>query len=87
MLQSIGSTRRTQQQLEIQVENMGAHLNAYTSRELTVYYAKCFKQDLPTAVEILSDLIQNPVLQERAINNERGVILRESEVSGITKLM
>lgn len=29
-----------------QVENMGAHLNAYTSREQTVYYAKCFKKDL-----------------------------------------
>jgi len=74
-----GSTQRTQRQLEIQVENMGAHLNAYTSRELTCYYAKCFKQDLPTAVNILSDLIQNPILEQRAINNERGVILRESE--------
>ena len=27
---------------------MGAHLNAYTSREQTVFYAKCFKKDLPT---------------------------------------
>ena len=26
---------------------MGAHLNAYTSREQTVYYAKCFTSDLP----------------------------------------
>jgi len=31
----------------LQVENMGAHLNAYTSREQTVFYAKCFKKDLP----------------------------------------
>ncbi len=32
--------------LELEVENMGAHLNAYTSREQTVYYAKCFSKDL-----------------------------------------
>ena len=33
-------------QLELEVENMGAHLNAYTSREQTVYYAKSFSSDL-----------------------------------------
>ena len=32
--------------LELEVENMGAHLNAYTSREQTVYYAKVFSKDL-----------------------------------------
>jgi len=35
---------------------MGAHLNAYTSREQTVYYAKAFSSDLEKAVEILSGL-------------------------------
>ena len=34
-------------ELELEVENMGAHLNAYTSREQTVYYAKVFSKDLP----------------------------------------
>lgn len=38
--------KRTQTALELEVENMGAHLNAYTSREQTVYYAKCFSKDL-----------------------------------------
>uniref|UniRef100_A0A0M3HGR3 Peptidase_M16 domain-containing protein n=1 Tax=Ascaris lumbricoides TaxID=6252 RepID=A0A0M3HGR3_ASCLU len=41
-----GTLTRSQTQLEMEVENMGAHLNAYTSREQTVYYAKCFSQDL-----------------------------------------
>ena len=41
-----GTKRRSQQQLELEVENMGAHLNAYTSREQTVYYAKSFTSDL-----------------------------------------
>ena len=43
-----GTARRTQTQLELEVENMGAHLNAYTSREQTVYYAKSFSKDLAT---------------------------------------
>lgn len=42
-----GTSRRTQTQLELEVENMGAHLNAYTSRELTAYYAKSLSQDVP----------------------------------------
>lgn len=42
-----GTPRRTQSQLELEVENMGAHLNAYTSRELTAYYAKSLTRDIP----------------------------------------
>ena len=41
-----GTKKRSQTDLELEVENMGAHLNAYTSREQTVYYAKCFSKDL-----------------------------------------
>lgn len=58
---------------------MGAHLNAYTSREQTVFYAKCLAEDVPKAVEILSDIIQNSKLGESEIERERGVILREMQ--------
>lgn len=74
-----GTKNRTQKQLEIEIENMGAHLNAYTSREQTVYYAKVFKNDVPKAVEILADILQNSLLDENAITRERDVILRESQ--------
>jgi processing peptidase subunit beta len=74
-----GTQKRSQADLELEVENMGAHLNAYTSREQTVYYAKCFSKDLPKAVEILSDIIQNSTLGEQEIERERGVILREMQ--------
>jgi mitochondrial-processing peptidase subunit beta len=73
-----GTKNRTQKQLEVEIENMGAHLNAYTSREQTVYYAKVFKNDVPKAVEILADILQNSLLDENAITRERDVILRES---------
>ncbi|KAI5812848.1 Metalloenzyme, LuxS/M16 peptidase-like protein [Pyronema omphalodes] len=74
-----GTNKRTQQQLELEIENMGGHLNAYTSREQTVYYAKSFKDDVGKAVEIISDILQNSKLEESAIEREREVIIREQE--------
>lgn len=74
-----GTSKRSQTDLELLVENMGAHLNAYTSREQTVFYAKCLANDVPVAVEILADIIQNSSLAEPEIERERGVILREMQ--------
>ncbi|KAK0735043.1 Metalloenzyme, LuxS/M16 peptidase-like protein [Lasiosphaeria miniovina] len=74
-----GTSKRTQQQLELEIENMGAHLNAYTSRENTVYFAKALNEDVPQCVDILQDILQNSKLEEAAIERERDVILRESE--------
>lgn len=45
-----GTKKRSQLDLELEIENMGAHLNAYTSREQTVYYAKAFSKDLPRGI-------------------------------------
>lgn len=58
---------------------MGAQLNAYTSREQTVYYSKCLSKDVPKAIEILGDIIQNAKLADAEIERERGVILREMQ--------
>ncbi|KAL5969556.1 Mitochondrial-processing peptidase subunit beta [Taenia solium] len=74
-----GTDKRTQQSLEAEVENKGAHLNAYTSREMTVYYAKCFSSDLHWACELISDIIKNSKLDQHQVDRERGVILREME--------
>lgn len=74
-----GTSNRTQHQLELEIENMGGHLNAYTSRENTVYYAKAFNSDVLQTVDILSDILQNSKLESQAIERERDVILRESE--------
>ncbi|CAL1713564.1 unnamed protein product [Somion occarium] len=74
-----GTNRRSQHALEIEVENLGAHLNAYTSREQTVYYAKSFRKDVGSAVDIISDILQNSKLDNSAIERERDVILREQQ--------
>lgn len=74
-----GTQNRTQTGIELEIENIGSHLNAYTSRENTVYYAKSLENDIPQAVDILSDILTKSVLDPRAIERERDVIIRESE--------
>lgn len=88
-----GTQRRSRIQLETEIEDMGAHLNAYTAREQTVqvnlrvdivvllfrYYAKAFKKDLGQAVDILSDILTHSKFDPGAIEEERHVILREME--------
>lgn len=58
---------------------MGGSLNAYTSREQTVYYAKVLNNKLPEAVDILSDILQHSQFDAAAIDRERNVILREMQ--------
>lgn len=77
-----GTKKRNLRQLEEEIENMGGHLNAYTSREQTTYYAKVLKKDVPVAVDILADILQNSSFEEDRINRERNVILREMEEVG-----
>ena len=78
-----GTSRRSKQSLEMEVENLGGHLNAYTSREQTVFYAKVFKGDVAQAMDILADIIQNSKVEEDDVERERDTILREmKEVDG-----
>lgn len=74
-----GTERRTARALEEEIENMGGHLNAYTSREQTTYYAKVMDKDVPQALDILADILQHSKFEEKRINRERDVILREME--------
>ncbi|KAI9025530.1 Metalloenzyme, LuxS/M16 peptidase-like protein [Hyaloraphidium curvatum] len=74
-----GTKTRSQTDLEVEIENLGAHLNAYTSREQTVYYAKALNSDVPQAVGIIADILQNSTIAPEAIERERDVILREYE--------
>ncbi|PUZ55112.1 hypothetical protein GQ55_5G185800 [Panicum hallii var. hallii] len=75
-----GTGRRPNAQvLEVEIEDMGARLNAYTSREQTTFFADVQARHVPVALDILSDILQHPRFPERAMQRERGVILREME--------
>ena len=74
-----GTERRTVRALEEEIEDIGGHLNAYTSREQTTYYAKVMDSDVNQALDVLADILQNSKFEEQRINRERDVILREMQ--------
>lgn len=74
-----GTSKRTQYSLELEIEDLGSQINAYTSRENTVYYTRCLAHDLEQNVDILSDLLTKSKLEPSAIEKERAVILQESD--------
>jgi len=72
-----GTHKRSAQAIAEEIEDVGGHINAYTSRENTAYYAKVLKNDLGLAVDMVADLVQNATLDDDELERERGVILQE----------
>ena len=72
-----GTRKRSAQAIAEEVEDVGGHINAYTSRENTAYYAKVLKNDLGLAIDVVADLVQNATLDADELERERGVILQE----------
>jgi predicted Zn-dependent peptidase len=72
-----GTERRGARAIAEEIEAVGGHLNAYTSRESTAYYAKMLKEDLGLAIDIIADILQNSVMDEEELGRERSVIIQE----------
>lgn len=74
-----GTKRHPHLALEREIASRGAHLNAYTSREQTAYYMKTLAKDMPTAVELLSELVQNSSFSEADVESGRQLVLQEMQ--------
>lgn len=72
-----GTERRSALQIAEEIEAVGGHLNAYTGREQTAYYARVLKDDLPLAIDILSDILQNSTFEDQEFERERQVVIQE----------
>ncbi len=72
-----GTRRRSALDIAMEIEAVGGHLNAYTTREHTAYYAKVLKEDVALAVDMLADILQNSVFDADELARERSVILQE----------
>ena len=72
-----GTKRRSALDIAAEIEAVGGHVNAYTSREHTAYYAKVLKADVALAVDILADILQNSTFEARELEPERWVIVQE----------
>ena len=72
-----GTERRSALAIAEEIETVGGHLNAHTTHEATAYYARVLKEDLPLAVDILADILQNSIFDPEEVERERGVIISE----------
>ncbi|MDR0407167.1 MAG: insulinase family protein [Holosporales bacterium] len=72
-----GTATRTARQIAEEVERVGGHLNAYTAREETAYYAHVLKEDLAVGIDIIADILIHPTFCPEELERERGVILQE----------
>ncbi|MEQ9693758.1 pitrilysin family protein [Shimia sp. SDUM112013] len=72
-----GTTRRSALQIAEAIEDVGGYINAYTSREVTAFYARVLKGDVSLAMDVIADIVLNPVFDPAEIEVERGVILQE----------
>jgi predicted Zn-dependent peptidase len=72
-----GTKTRSSLQIAEAIEDVGGYINAYTSREMTAYYARVLEDDVALAVDVISDILLNPVLDPAEIEVERHVILQE----------
>ena len=72
-----GTKTRSALEIAESLENVGGYMNAYTSREITSYYARVLEEDVPLALDVVSDIVLNSIFDPREIEVERGVILQE----------
>ena len=72
-----GTKTRSALQIAEAIEDVGGYINAYTSSEATAYYVRLLENDVPLGLEVVSDILLNPVFDAREIEVERGVILQE----------
>lgn len=72
-----GTKKRSALDIAQQIENVGGAMNAYTSREITSYHMHLLKDDVPLALDVLSDMLLQSTMPEDEIERERHVILQE----------
>ena len=72
-----GTERRDARSIAEEIEAVGGHLNAHTSREYTAYYAKVLKDDAGLAVDILADIVQHAKMDAEELDRERAVVIQE----------
>ncbi|MDK2585042.1 pitrilysin family protein [Romboutsia sedimentorum] len=72
-----GTKNRTSKDIANQIDNLGGQINAFTSKECTCYYVKLLDSHIDIGLDILSDMILNPLFDKNDIDKERLVILEE----------
>jgi predicted Zn-dependent peptidase len=72
-----GTRRRSAQDIAETMDAVGGDLNAFTSKEYTCFYARSLDRDLPTAIDVLGDMITSARIRSADVDAERDVVLEE----------
>jgi len=72
-----GTKKRKTHEIARAIEGRGGVLDAFTSRENTCFYARVLDEDMPVAVDVLTDLVFNPIFPPEEIEKERNVVIEE----------
>jgi predicted Zn-dependent peptidase len=72
-----GTTTRSARDIARQVDSIGGNMDAFTGKETICFNIKVLDEHLPIALDILSDLVLNPIFTPKDISREKGVILEE----------
>jgi predicted Zn-dependent peptidase len=72
-----GTETRSAQRIAREVDAIGGNLDAFTGKETVCFNIKVLDEHVPTALDVLSDLVLHPIFAEDDIRRERGVILEE----------
>jgi predicted Zn-dependent peptidase len=72
-----GTKKRSALRIAREIEQVGGYLNAFTSKEVTAYYAHLLDDHLSLAVDTLTDMVSHSQFHEKMIKREQGVVLEE----------
>lgn len=75
-----GTKNRTSKQISEEIEKNGGILNGFTEEELTAYWCKMPSKHIDVALDVLSDMILNPLFDEKEMDKERKVIFEEMKM-------
>lgn len=75
-----GTAKRSAKDLARETALLGDDMNAYTSKELTCYYARILDEHFPAMAEILGDMFTNSLFSEEDLEREKSVILDEIDM-------
>ena len=75
-----GTRNRTAQHIAREMDSIGGNLDAFTGKETICFNVKSLADHVPIALDVLSDLVLNPIFASNDIERERGVILEEIKI-------
>lgn len=75
-----GTATRSAKQIADEMAKIGGNINAFTSKECTSFYATSLSAHLPIAIDIISDMLLNSLIDEKALKKEKRVILEEIDM-------